>query len=430
MLRNTWPLLVGKRALLASTWRGAFLKKNASQSVTTTLAGLTWQTELADTDSFHDNVNTTRCTIPSGVSLVRLVTNIYASGTTGNTLLRHMKNNSTFRGMGQGDSAGGSGTRVNIATCPMAVSAADWFETQMSINAGSFGMSTEDETWTQLEVLDPATKYALVYNTAGQAHAANTTTALACDGEVVDTNGFHDTVTNNSRLTVPSGVTLVRLTGNQFGASVTGQNYSQISKNGATARGLPARDTDTGDIDCNNLFSAPIEVTAGDYFEFTGFYATANTVPTSAANWFAIEEVPATYKRVLVYKSAVQACGTFSTNTVSFNSEVYKTDAAMHDTVTNNSRLVVPAGCTKARPIFNLRSSNTTDVKTCWVWKNGGGYAGMPGDGVDTTGTDNQNAVGAWVDVVPGDYFTLHFYTNTACDIDNGNETWFCLECQ
>ena len=40
----------------------------------------------------------------------------------------------------------------------------------------------------------------------------NTFTYIGLDGEVYDTSGIHDLVTNNSRLTVPTGVSRIRLT--------------------------------------------------------------------------------------------------------------------------------------------------------------------------------------------------------------------------
>ena len=49
-----------------------------------------------------------------------------------------------------------------------------------------------------------------------------TATAVAWPAEAYDTDSIHDLVTNNSRLTVPSGVSYVRLTANLRLANVTG----------------------------------------------------------------------------------------------------------------------------------------------------------------------------------------------------------------
>ena len=45
--------------------------------------------------------------------------------------------------------------------------------------------------------------------------------------------------------------------------------------------------------------------------------------------------------------------------------------------------------------------------------------------------TENLSAMGAWVDVSPGDYFELKFNGAIACTTDISlNSCWFCLECQ
>jgi hypothetical protein len=46
---------------------------------------------------------------------------------------------------------------------------------------------------------------AFVYNSTGQSINNTTNTAMNMDTEVFDTDGFHDTSTNNSRITVPAG---------------------------------------------------------------------------------------------------------------------------------------------------------------------------------------------------------------------------------
>lgn len=48
--------------------------------------------------------------------------------------------------------------------------------------------------------------HAFVYHNGTQAVATTAATVLTFDSEVLDTNGFHDNVTNNGRLTVPTGL--------------------------------------------------------------------------------------------------------------------------------------------------------------------------------------------------------------------------------
>lgn len=117
-------------------------------------------------------------------------------------------------------------------------------------------------------------KGALVYHSVDQSIANGTWTHLAFDTEDYDTNSIHDTVTNNQRLTVPTGVTRVRISGRVvFAADATGIRVAAISKNDETttpagAVGLPyvTRDPTGGSREVIELNSSVITVTGGDYF--------------------------------------------------------------------------------------------------------------------------------------------------------------------
>jgi len=115
---------------------------------------------------------------------------------------------------------------------------------------------------------------AVVYNSAPQVMTNASYNHLTFDSEEYDTSGIHDTGSNTNRLTVPSGVTRVRLSaGVSFGASATGIRSAFISKNDETSTptgsaGLPtmrisASSSGATDI---SLASGVITVTAGDFF--------------------------------------------------------------------------------------------------------------------------------------------------------------------
>lgn len=77
---------------------------------------------------------------------------------------------------------------------------------------------------------------ARVYHNANQSIANNTATSLAFNSERSDTDAFHDPSTNNSRLTVPTGLGGTYLiTGHvQFGSNTTGLRAIYILLNGTT----------------------------------------------------------------------------------------------------------------------------------------------------------------------------------------------------
>lgn len=138
---------------------------------------------------------------------------------------------------------------------------------------------------------------ALVTKAADQTTANYTgAAAIAWDSEAYDTDSIHDNVTNNTRLTVPSGVTKIKL-----GCGIA---LSSISSNGIFVRvfknGSNTFDTaGSGQLMLNNsdstnargnFWTPVLSVTAGDYFEINLSVNTDNSITVEAgASWFAME---------------------------------------------------------------------------------------------------------------------------------------------
>ncbi|MGW8177404.1 MAG: hypothetical protein ACWGQW_01190 [bacterium] len=131
---------------------------------------------------------------------------------------------------------------------------------------------------------------ALVYLTANE--SINGSTPIPWDATLYDTDSFWS-ASNPTRLTVPAGVSKVRLVGSLNGASATGQLHISFDKNGANTYGLSALDTDTTGADFVSTASAVIEVEAGDYFQLRGYTDTTRTITSDTDSWFAIEVVEA-----------------------------------------------------------------------------------------------------------------------------------------
>lgn len=103
--------------------------------------------------------------------------------------------------------------------------------------------------------------------------AANYTsfTAIPFDSEAFDDGSWHDNSTNNTRLTVPSGVTRVIVSANITVTDTTGEtvSYAEIRKNGS-ATFIAGQNHRCGTTQTDRLLSLTtgvIGVTAGDYFE-------------------------------------------------------------------------------------------------------------------------------------------------------------------
>jgi len=131
----------------------------------------------------------------------------------------------------------------------------------------------------QNDSVGPTSKGALVYHSANQSIATSTYVHLAFDTEDEDTDSIHDTVTNNQRLTVPSGVTKIKLHAQVlWAANATGYREVRMSKNDETTTptgvvGLAEvreEATSSGGVS-HNISTPPITVAANDYFTLAVF---------------------------------------------------------------------------------------------------------------------------------------------------------------
>lgn len=117
----------------------------------------------------------------------------------------------------------------------------------------------------------PAFRGCLVKKSADQTADFSAGVAIPWDVEDYDTDTIHDNVTNNTRFTVPSGVSKVELSANLF---VVGAGSSDVlalfRKNGSTSytgSTLIRVHADSAGEAVLNLKSPVLTVTPGDYFE-------------------------------------------------------------------------------------------------------------------------------------------------------------------
>lgn len=109
-----------------------------------------------------------------------------------------------------------------------------------------------------------------VYHNAAQSLADNTDTALAFNSERLDSDAFHDTVTNNPRLTVPTGKGGNYMIGAvvQFASNATGFRSIFLRKNGTTGLAFTRTPAVSGVVTVIALSTpGPVALAAGDYVE-------------------------------------------------------------------------------------------------------------------------------------------------------------------
>lgn len=138
---------------------------------------------------------------------------------------------------------------------------------------------------------------ALAVLTAAESIPDATNTAVPFDAESYDIGGWWASG-NPTRLTVPSGVTLVRVTaGVFFNANATGQRLMRLFKNGAAVLGGFSERQDACSASSSDMSasSAVLQVSAGDYFELIvnqNSGAALNLLDAGTGTWMCIEALP------------------------------------------------------------------------------------------------------------------------------------------
>lgn len=131
----------------------------------------------------------------------------------------------------------------------------------------------------------------LRHSTTQTGLAASTSNPVEFDTELFDTGhrgvAFHDTVTNNSRITIPAGITKVKFEGGSSLDGVTGDRNIELYKNGSalTPRIITRDETDTIAM-VQSLASGVLEVAENDYFELRLFHGSGTGSTLSGISWF------------------------------------------------------------------------------------------------------------------------------------------------
>lgn len=130
--------------------------------------------------------------------------------------------------------------------------------------------------------------YCSAFNSTTQSVVSGAFVVLTLDSETYDVGGFHDLVTNTSRLTVPAGGAGVYLVLGKarIAATATTNPAIAVSQNG-TIIAINALTPSANASDCETL--AVVLAAAGDYFELLGFHnsgvnANFGSPATSAAS--------------------------------------------------------------------------------------------------------------------------------------------------
>ena len=110
---------------------------------------------------------------------------------------------------------------------------------------------------------------ALVSHNANQSIANNTLTVVAFNTDNLDTYGYHDPATNNSRLTVPDGLAGIHVAVAKviWDTSTTGDHFAGIYNQAGTLLGSARWKSDgaAATVNQQSVTSVPVALTQGDY---------------------------------------------------------------------------------------------------------------------------------------------------------------------
>jgi hypothetical protein len=133
------------------------------------------------------------------------------------------------------------------------------------------------------------------------------------------------------------------------------------------------------------------------------------------------------FRGARVTKSATQSVNNSSDTAVTFNTESYDTDG-IHDNVTNNTRLTVPAGVSYVDIGYNLAwASGAADtLRASWITKNGVNIG--IGDYRSSKYEQRATVKTGPIAVTPGDYFQLLVFQESGGALNVSTETVFWME--
>lgn len=125
---------------------------------------------------------------------------------------------------------------------------------------------------------------ARVYLGSNQSISNNTSTGVAFDNEVSDTNAFHDNATNNTRLTIPSDGNYIIGATVLFDVNTTGYREVKIRKGGLVNHFAISRtQSHATEYTTINLSGLATNCSAGDYFEIMALQNSGGSLNLIAA---------------------------------------------------------------------------------------------------------------------------------------------------
>ena len=270
------------------------------------------------------------------------------------------------------------------------------------------------------------------YHSTTQSVSDNSTTALSMDSEDFDTDGFHSTSSNTSRLTIPAGMGGKYLVVGHTTippVNTTGRRVAVIQKNGAEVTG--GAQEGVPNATTYNIFSVSMVLilVAGDYIEFCAYQTSGGSLNVGTTGSAATRSSVALYKiesGALGSPPGASVSGTSTalstgayTSLAFASADTFDTDG-FHDPASNNTRLTIPVGL-GGKYLFTgyttFPNSTTSSVDKRLAYRVTGGTDVLMNRSLTTTGVGTVDFMplgGVTLDLAAGDYVELRQYANNA----------------
>lgn len=124
----------------------------------------------------------------------------------------------------------------------------------------------------------------LLTNSANITLANNTTVTLTWDQEVLDSDAYHSTATNTSRITIPAGKAGKYLVTSkvQYTSNSSGRRIVKIKKNGSDLWDFESADPGSSELQLQGV--AIIDLIVGDYVETTAWQNSGSSLSAQNGN--------------------------------------------------------------------------------------------------------------------------------------------------
>lgn len=236
-----------------------------------------------------------------------------------------------------------------------------------------------------------------------------------------DTDGFHDPSTNNSRITIPAGLSgPYLLIGHYYNNAANELAYSTFKKNGTAI--TPGEYSVSGD-DTILHSTTMLILAAGDYVEFA---VNANSSTSISAASFEIYKMDSgrVGKGVgaAIYNSSNGSVATGGESALAMDSELFDTDG-FHDNSTNNQRFTIPVGLGGIYSItLNLHLSSSVGSQGYVIARKNGSQVILMSEFV-FAGSHGTAGASTVIALDAGDYVEFKTLGDSAGTI-TGTSTW------